>query len=147
MNIMKNRAVPFIETMGTEKFKQFLGQQFSVNMLYAVLHNKPNDVLFEGWRGKDMGTWQKFTNEDGTVLEFYPNQYIVVLPKNKGNHTILLPKTLNDFINDMKKFEIQLYWGGWMDVNFEPKEYLHKDDIEYYFRDLLYRLGKSHELL
>jgi hypothetical protein len=131
------KVVPFIETIGNDKFKQFLIQSFSVEMLKEI---------FDGWRGKDMGSWYKYTNQHGVVLELYPTQYIIVFPKGV-KYTQPLPVTLNDFINDMLRFGVELYWGEYMDMNFEPKDYFHKDEIRDYFVDLLTKMGKSHELL
>jgi hypothetical protein len=131
------RVVPYIETMGSEKFKVFLAQPFTTELI---------EVLFSGWRVKNMGTWLKFTNEQSIILEIYPNQYILVFPKGV-KYTMILPQTLGDFINDMCRFGVQLQWSDYMDKNFEPKEYLHKDEIRAYFVNLLGRMGKSHELL
>lgn len=136
----------YIETMGCEKFKKFLAQSFDINMLFQISDNNII-VLFDGWRGKNMGTWYKFTNDDNVVLEFYSNEYNIQLIKGTIKQTLSLPSTLNDFINDMNRYNVQLYWGEWIDVNFEPKEYLHKDEIRQYYVDLLSKMDKSHELL
>ena len=57
------------------------------------------------------------------------------------------PECIDDFITDMERFGVQLSWTTWIDENFEPKEYLHKDEIKKYFEDMLANMGKSHELL
>lgn len=136
----------YIETMGCEKFKKFLAQSFDINMLFQISDNNII-VLFDGWRGKNMGTWYKFTNDDNVVLEFYSNEYNVLFPQNKIKQTIPLPKSLDEFINDMNKYNVQLFWSDWVDANFEPHEYLNKDDIRQYYEDLLGKMDKSHELL
>jgi hypothetical protein len=46
----------------------------------------------------------------------------------------------------MNRFGVELYWTRWIDENFEPKEYLHVDDIKKYYVDLLTKLDKSNEL-
>ena len=139
------KVTPFIQTIGDDKFKEFLHQTFKLDMLYPISNEKSVETLFADWRGKDMLNWYKFTNGDGVVLEFYSEYYII---KNKGkNVELLLPKTINEFINDMAKFDINIYWTIWVDEEFEPKQYLHKDYIKQYYIDLLEKMGKSFELL
>jgi len=141
------KVVPFSQTSGSEKFKTFLALPFSIDMLYPVFGDKSCELLFEGWKGKNMNNWFKFTNDDKVVLEFYATYYTVV--KNVPNATkymLSIPKTIDDFINDMNRLEIQLYWTEWIDLNYEPKDYLHADEIRGYFENLLNKMGKFHEL-
>ena len=136
-----NRAVPFIETIGSEKLKTFLEQSFIVDMLNS------EENLFEGWRKKDMNGWYKFTNDEKVVLEFYPNHYIINISRLSTMSTVPFPRTLNEFINDMHKYNVQIYWCDRMLSLLEPKDFLHKDEIKTYFMELLKKMGKSHELL
>jgi hypothetical protein len=141
------KVVPFIQTTGSEKFKQFLALPFTIDMLYPVFNEKSCETLFEGWHCKNMMNWYKFTNDDKIILEFYPKHYIIY--KNVSNtikYIISIPITINDFINDMQRFGIQLYWMDWIDENFEPKEYLHTNEIKNYYVDLLGKMGKANEL-
>lgn len=142
------KVTPYNETIGSEKFKEFLAKSFRINMLYPIPNTDPCETIFEDWRGKDMVNWYRFTNDKYT-LEFYPTYY--TLKKNKPvdsiKYMMSIPITINDFINDMARFEVQLYWTTWIDQNFEPKEYLHVDEIKDYFTDILAKMGKSHELL
>ena len=142
-------VVPYKETKGSEGFKEFLATPFTIDMLYPVFGNKSRDTLFDEWRGKDMlNGWSKFTSDDYT-LEFYPTYYTI--KKNKPvdsiQYMLSLPVTIDEFINDMNRFGVQLYWTEWIDQNFEPKEYLSVDEIKNYWTDLLAKMGKSHELL
>ena len=142
------KVVPFIQTIGSEKFKQFLALPFTIDMLYPVFNEKSCNTLFDNWHYKNMLNWHKFSNDDKIIIEFYPKYY--VLYKNISNnikYMMPLPKTINSFINDMNRFNIQLYWTNWIDENFEPKEYLHVDEIKNYYVDLLGKMGKSYELL
>lgn len=139
----------YSNTKGSEKFKEFLALPFTVDMLYPVFGEKSCETLFEDWRGKDLlnGCF-KFTNENKITLEFYPTYYTV--RKNvKDSTTYMLspPKTIDDFINDMHRFRVELLWTIWIDENFEPKEYLCIREIKDYWIDLLANMGKSHELL
>jgi len=142
------KAIPFMQTSGSEKFKEFLALPFTKDMLYPINGDKSSELLFEGWKCKEMITWQRFTNEDKMILEFYPTYYIIRsnVP-NTVKYMLSIPITINDFINDMERFGIQLYWTNWIDLNFEPKDYLHVDEIRTYYANLLGKLGKSHELL
>lgn len=141
-------AVPYSKTKGSEKFKEFLAKPFTVDMLYPVFNDQSCELLFEAWRGKNMVNWYKFTNDDKIILEFYPTYYTVRKDVKDGvTYMLSIPKTIDDFINDMHRFGIPLYWTNWIDQNFEPKEYLHVNEIKNYFTDLLAKMGKSHELL
>jgi hypothetical protein len=140
------KAVPYIQTIGGERFKNFITAPFTIDMLYPIFNKKSCDTIFDGWKGKDMLGWHKFTNDEGFILEFYPDYYLVKKIKGNTNYRLALPKDINDFINDMKRFGIEIYWSQWVDDNFEPKEYMDKEEILNYFTDLLTRMGKSHEL-
>lgn len=141
------KIVPYIETMGSKKFKEFLTKTFMMDMLYPVIGESSVTTLFDGWHGKNMINWFKFTNEDGLVLEFYPEGTYIIKSKNGKTYQLKTPKTIDDFINDMIRFNIPIYWNNWIDDNFEPKDYMRFDEIKPYFSDLLTRMGKGHELL
>jgi hypothetical protein len=148
------RVVPFIQTLGGEKYKQFLTIPFTIDMLYPVFGDKSTNLLFDGWRGKDMMNWHRFINDNKIVLEFYPTYYTISKeqPTFKATpssikYMLSIPKTIDDFINDMYRFNVELYWTNWIDENLEPKDYLHVDKIKDYYADLLGKMGKSHELL
>ena len=144
-------VVPFIQTLGTEKFKEFLIQPFTINMLATIPHHVPIPILFEGWRGKDMSNWYKFTNEEKYILEFYPTHYIITREVKVGWDALKyqkpIPRDIDDFINDMNRLNIKLYWTDWVDQNFEPKDFCEKDKIKDYYVDLLGKIDKSFELL
>jgi hypothetical protein len=138
-------VTPFIKTIGTEKFKEFLSRPFTVDMLYPVFNEKSVPTLFEGWRGKDMLNWYRFVNDEH-VLEIYADRIIIKRAKNAAGYEFHFPKTIDSFINLMNMFGVDLYWTSWIDENFEPKDYLHKDNIKQYYIDLLAKLDKSNEL-
>ena len=140
------KVYPYIETIGCEEFKLFLNRPFSTNMLYPLCKEDCIDVYFSDWRGKDMGTWNKFTNEEDIVLEFYPNHYITIFPKSNVKIISPLLITINDFVNDMCKFKVQLCWSELIDEMFDPKDYLPVEKIKQYFIDLLTKMEKIHEL-
>jgi len=143
------KVVPFSQTKGSKNFKMFLETPFTIDVLYPIFGDKSNETLFEDWRGKDMlNGWYKFTSDEFT-LEFHSTYYEIKKnkPANSIKYMLSIPKTINEFINDMDRFGVQLHWIDIIDQKFEPKDYLHVDEIKEYWNDLLGRMGKSHELL
>ena len=141
------KVVPYIQTIGCEMFKKFISLPFSINLLYSVTPEEGINVIFDGWHGKNMGTYYKFYNEEHVVLEFYAGYYTVCKNMKKDvPQKLPLPKTINDFINDMDRFEVELFWNQWMNDNFEPKDYLHVDEIPTYFTNLLVKMKKEQDL-
>ena len=138
------KVVPYIQTIGTEKFKNFISLPFSVNLLHSITTEEGINVIFDEWHGKNMGTYYKFNNEEHVVLEFYAGYYTIYI--NIKKDVLPLPKTINDFINDMNRFNVQLYWTEWIDQNFEPKDYLAVDKIKEYFTHLLIKMQKEQDL-
>lgn len=140
------KVAPYIETNCSEIYKLFILEPFNINMLFNVDKNVQTSVIFNGWRGKNMGSFYKFTNEENIILEFYSNIYIAIFPNKTVQQTMLSPVTLNDFINDMSRINVPLYWDDWIDDHFEPCEYLNKNEIKEYFAKLLNQLDKAIEL-
>jgi hypothetical protein len=138
----------YINTLGGKRFRKFLLKPFTIDMLAPVFGEASVDTLFDGWLGKDMINWHRFRNTEKIVLEFYPEgTYIIKDGRSDKTYELKIPKTINDFINDMERLEIPIYWTAWIDENFEPKEYLDADGVKDYFIDLLAKMGKSQELL
>ncbi|MFW6246559.1 MAG: hypothetical protein ACOC22_00085 [bacterium] len=141
------KTARFIETIGDESFRNFLNQPFKIDILYPVYGDNSSETLLYGWRGKDMGGWYKFTDEMGNVLEFYPATFKIKKYRDVVVYELPFPLTLNMFIEDMYRFGINLFWSKWVDENFEPKQYLNKNDIKKYWIQLLEKIEKSHELI
>jgi hypothetical protein len=139
------KAIPLMNTVSTVKYVEFISQPFTVESLSTKFGD--STVLFSGWYGRDLGGVMYARNDDGVVLEFYPTYYTIKLPKETANYKIPLPKTIDMFIMDMERYNIQLFWTDWVDTNFEPMEYLPKEQIKDYFVDLLGKMDKSQELL
>lgn len=138
------KVVPYIKTIGCERFKSFINQLFVFDMLYSITETNVN-VLFDEWRGRNVGEYDKFSNDDMITLEVYSDNYVIVI-KPTIRHILPLPLTIGDFINDMYRYNVQLYWSEWMNENFEPKEYLDENEIKNYFIDLFTKMNKLHEL-
>lgn len=144
------KVVPYFETIGTDKFKEFLSNPFEVDMLFPVTKNISVATYFNGWKGKAMVNWYKFTDDNDNTLEFYADYYIIKKAVNKIKTTVYqlpLPRTINDFINDMSRLEIVMYWDEQIGETFEPKDYLDKNQVETYYFNLLNKIDKSNELL
>ena len=133
----------FDNTNKSDKFKVFLNTKFNINMLDP----KSDDILFDGWRNRgNLNGWSKFINENGHCLEFYPTYYSIKVG-NDNAYMIPIPDTINNFINDMDRYGIQLYWNNVIDIKFEPNEYLKISEIKDYWVKLLNKMEKGHELL
>jgi len=118
------KVTPLIDTIGTEDYKTFLRTEFIVN---------------------DWGQLKLLDVDNNIDLKFNERDYIITF-KNK-DFKFPLPKTINDFINDMDRVGYQLYWNKWVYENLDPKDYLNKNDIYNHYKSLLETIEKSHELL
>lgn len=139
------KAVPYSKTKGGEKFKEFLAKPFTLDML----NPNSDNVLFDEWRERgNLNGWTKYINDTHT-LEFYPTYYTIKKnkPADSVQYMLSIPDTIDDFITDMNGFDVPIFWTTWIDMNFEPNDYLCVDEIKTYFTDLLTKMGKSHELL
>lgn len=143
------KVIPFIDTIGTENYRNLLNKEFSSNLLY-----EDNVCLFKGWVGyKKNGhilvqnDVPYLVNDDKTIiLEFYINQLININKENKEISISKTPNTINDFINLMLLYDIELYWASSIEEKYKPKDFLHKQDVKKYYQDLLSKIDKSHEL-
>lgn len=131
-----------VETAGTQIFKEFLQTKFDFDY-FLVSQNG----YFDCWRGKNMGNWNKYTNDDDVVLEVYAETYKIIKPKETTTFEIPIPKDINEFIEDMFRFNITIYWRPIIDELFEPKDYLNVNEIRDYYFKLLDKMDKSFELL
>ena len=134
------KVARLVETAGTQIFKEFLQQPFDFKILCC--ENK----YFDGLSEKNMGAWSKYTNYDDVILEVYAETYKIKKPKNVVTFEIPIPNSINEFIEDMYRFGVTLYWDAIIDEVFEPKDYLKTSEIRDYYVKLLSRMEKSFEL-
>ena len=128
------KVVPYIETLGTKEYGEFISAQFDFKQITKY---------FSDWKGKEMGDWHKYTC-NGVTLEFFPTYYNI---NNNGKALRLpTPMTLNDFINDMNRLGIDLFWSEWVEKNMQPKDFLSQNEIRNYYKQLLTDIDKKHEL-
>lgn len=135
------KVARLVETIGSQKFREFLLIEFEFKMLFS------ENSYFDNWREKNMGAWSKYTNDDGVVLEVYAETYKIKRPKDVVTYEIPIPKDINEFIEDMYRFNITIYWREIIDELFEPKEYLSINEIREYYVNILLKMNKSFELL
>jgi hypothetical protein len=132
------KAVPYIKTFGTEKFKQFLTTPFNGDLLVT---------LFKGWKKKDLKNIIRYEYDyENVIIEFINEMEYQIRCRNKF-YKLMIPETIDVFICDMNRLEIDIFWDESIDVKFEPIDYLEKNEIKNYYWELLEKMGKSHELL
>ena len=83
--------------------------------------------------------------EHVTVSILLTPQYEIEIHGEK--YIFPLPQTINDFINDMERVMIDLYWSETVLLTFEPKDIYSAERIRQYYVDLLEKMDKGHELL
>ena len=138
------KIVQYKDTLCSMKFKKFIDSDFSINLLTQTKYEI--NVIFVGWSRNNLIEHMAFTNENNDMLTFHTTHY-EICRTGQLNHRLPLPQTINDFINDMFRFKVDLYWDDIIDEMFEPKEYLHMNNIHQYYTDLLSKMNKSYELL
>ncbi len=116
--------MPDIGTAGNRKFTEFLAKTFVCDVLYPVYGESSVTKIFQSWQGELMFNWCRFTNDDGNILEFYAEGQYVIRARNvsKDYYQLKTPRTINEFLEDMKKFGIQLFWSDWVEKKFKPKD-------------------------
>lgn len=57
-----------------------------------------------------------------------------------------MPRNLDEFISDMLRIGYDLRWKPEITELFEPKKIIAENTIEDYYRELLTKMGKEHEL-
>ena len=57
-----------------------------------------------------------------------------------------MPRNLDEFISDMLRIGIDLRWKPEITELFEPQKVVAENTIEDYYRELLTKMGKEHEL-
>lgn len=136
MNQIVIEASPFIDVKATsEAAKELYNSPFEIRKLANLLgYEKPkklygfwesdnayldrlnkwetaeNDVLFEGLSCKDMFHYQEVTIiSTSTIITFETNLYEI---NHLGKKFLfpVLPDTIDDFINDLKRIGIVLFW-------------------------------------
>jgi len=127
------KVTPYISTLGTARYKELLASPFDFSML---------ETHFNGWK---LAVKDTYFYGYVTISLLLTPQYEVEIHGEK--YIFPIPQTLNDFINDMQRVKIDLYWGDWMEREYEPKDFLPQNEIETYYENLLNEIDKGHELL
>ena len=122
MNSQMKTVLPEIGTIGNEKITEFLSKTFVCDMLFPVYGEHSVTTIFDGWQGELFYNWSRIKNNAGDILEFYAEGVYVVKVRNESNDVYQrqTPKTIEEFIDDMNEFGIQLYWSDWVVKKFKP---------------------------
>jgi len=117
-----NQVLPDIKTAGNRKFTEFLAKQFVCDMLYPVYGESSVTTIFQGWQGELNYNWSRFTNDNGDILEFYAEGQYVTKTNNESRDVYQrrTPKTIEEFIDDMKRFGVHLHWYDWVVKKYHP---------------------------
>ena len=109
---------------GNPKYTEFLDKQFECDMLYPVYGDSSVTTIFDGWHGELNYNWSRFTNDDGDILEFYAEGvYVVKVRKeSRDGYQRRTPKTIEEFIDDMHEFGVQLYWSDWVVKKYQLRD-------------------------
>lgn len=135
------KVVPYSMTRGCNQYKNYVDSPFSHNLLESISDNG----IFDGWKYKDLVSWSRYTNEDNVMLEFYIDYYVIKVKNNEFR--LPIPNTINEFIIDMYRLNINLYWLNKINWMFEPKDVLCTQDIKEYYVNILAKMEKSFELI
>ena len=116
------QVLPDIGTKGNKKITEFLSKTFVCDMLYPIFGDSSVTTVFDGWQGELNYNWSRFTNDDGDILEFYAEGVYVIKVRNESRDVYQrrTPKTIEEFIDDMKRFGVQLYWFNWVVKKYHP---------------------------
>lgn len=131
-------VAPLIVTLGTERYKELLLTPFRYEMLETHLGwNK----IKSGTDGRGSGS--KYSSGN-MVIDVSHTGYEITLTNTTRSYTD--PEILSDFFSDMRRLGVTLYWGDWIEKEYEPKDFLPQNKIEGYYIDLLNSIDKGHEL-
>ncbi len=115
-------------------FKEgFLETQETYMKRLKIWEEHEEKLIFEGWSCKDLGMFQVLTREyDATKIEITPfSGYSVTTETGKKIEYYTLPDTVDDFITDLRRLGIKLFWkdrimdmyGGMITCDKEVVEY------------------------
>jgi hypothetical protein len=156
---MNNEVAPYILTKGSENAKNNIYlQTFDISLIANIRGEKPiyqfgflesqesymkrlnawdefeKKLIFDGWSCQDMGLFQILTREyDETKIEITPfSGYSVTTETGKKIDFYLLPDTIDDFITDMRRIGIKLFWKDRVVNEYGDEVTSDKKVVEYY---------------
>jgi len=137
--IKQLQAAPYLLTRGNTKYKDYVDQLFNHSLLDSY-----NEGIFDEWKHKDLMGWHRYTS-DKVTIEFYPSHYII---KNVDlEYKLPIPRTLDEFIGDMHRLNVKIYWKNTIESLFEPRDFICVDETKDYYQLLLEKMNKSYELI
>lgn len=72
--------------------------------------NAEKDVLFEGWECKDMHQYQELVNRKSNIILTLEMKEYEINYNNRKFMFPVHPETIDDFITDLKRIGITLFW-------------------------------------
>lgn len=132
------KVTSYLNTIKNAKYKEFLNQPFNI---------ESTTKIFNDFKYKNLASLIKLQGND-IIFEFYTNYYKII---NENTNEIIqinkIPTTLYEFIEDINKYNVQIFWSNNIFNTFEPEIILESNDIKTYYENLLKKINKSHELL
>jgi hypothetical protein len=111
-----------------KKLSEYFGKNFVINN-------------FTDWVKVSYGKYNfEFNNIEFTV-EYYDDSEIL------NKYRLPLPKCLDDFINDMYRLNIDIYWTNKIITKYLPNFLIDKNNLENFIRYYLTKIEKEFELL
>ena len=96
--------------------------------------------LFDGWIKKDYNIFEK----ENIKLKFNKQNECY---KINDKYILPYPETLNDFISDLKRCNIDLYWKSEILKDLLVKDFYAENELKNYYNNLLRNLDKLNELI
>ena len=132
------KVTSYINTIKNAEYRNYLNQTFNPEQI---------SIIFDGFRYKNLASLIKLQSNDIT-FEFYTDYYKII--DENANEIIQInkvPSTLYEFIEDINRYNVLIYWSKNIFTTFEPEIILESCDIRCYYENLLSKINKSHELL
>jgi hypothetical protein len=127
-------AIPYIDTMGSHKYKDMVQQPF--------IH-KDIPKLFKDWINTEYYQYDKPNDKLFDRVKFYFGYYTI----NSNEYRLPLPKTINDFISDLNRCNINVQWNEEIINKMNIRDYYKQTEIKKFYNSLLKQLDKLNEIL
>lgn len=137
-------AVSLNRTVGIEKIESLYDSKLDKIENLSNFFNGSWDIIRNdiNWTVIKYNIYKfEFLSNNTYVVEYYDESETLV------KYTLPKPNILGDFIDDMTRLNIPLFWNPHIVDNYEPHNLLDVDLIENFFREKLNNIEKGFELL
>ena len=135
---MSIQVIPYIETVGTDIYKELMLEPFN---------HKNITKYFIGWNNSNYNQYDKQKDKLFDRLRFYIGYYTI----NGNQYRLPTPQNLNDFISDMQRAKINLEWNEQFikeySSEYSVKDFLKQTELKNHYNYLLKQLDKLNELI